>query len=91
MYFNILKVLDVHNAKNFEKMAFTKPLKDCQYHVFLSAENCAITLNFIIFTRFTLIYQSFLHTLSETTGRFVQNFVKRLANFVLHNISNFHT
>jgi len=32
MYLNILKVLDVYNAWNFEKIAYTKPLKNCQNH-----------------------------------------------------------
>jgi len=33
---NVLKVLDVHNAQNFKKIAYTKPLKNCQYHVLLT-------------------------------------------------------
>lgn len=32
---NILKALDVHNAKNFKNVACTKPLKNCQYQFLL--------------------------------------------------------
>jgi len=35
MYLNIFNVLDVHNNLNFEKIACTKPFKNCQYHVLL--------------------------------------------------------
>lgn len=35
MYINILKVLDVQNAKNFEKIVYTIPLKNYQYHILL--------------------------------------------------------
>jgi len=35
MYLNIFKVLDVHNAENFEKFVSTKSVKNCKYHVLL--------------------------------------------------------
>lgn len=39
MYFNDLKVLDDHNVKHFEKIAYTIPLKNYQYLKFLLINN----------------------------------------------------
>lgn len=40
MYLNILNVLvfDVHKTKIFENIAYTKLLKNCQYHVLLKLD-----------------------------------------------------
>jgi len=38
MYLIILKILDVHNAQNFEKISYTKPLKNCQYRALLRSK-----------------------------------------------------